>query len=56
MLKMLISRLWVVGLIHNQGFLDHQVSGISMNVGIRIFSIVGGLGFEHSRCRSRWMS
>lgn len=50
---MLIRRLWDVGLVHTQGLLDSQVSGISMKVGIRIFNIVGDLNFVHSRCHSR---
>ncbi len=49
---MLISRLWAVGLIHTQDFLEYQVSGINIIVGIRIFSIVGGLGFVRSHFRS----
>ena len=49
---MLISRLWAVGLIHTHGFLEYQVSGINIIVGIRIFSIVGGLGFVRNRFHS----
>ena len=49
---MLISRLWAVGLIHTHGFLEYQVRGISIMVGIRIFSIVEGLGFVRSHFRS----
>lgn len=50
---MLIRRLCDVGLIHTHGLLESQVSGISMKVGIRIFNIVGGLNFVHSRYHSR---
>lgn len=52
MLKVPINRLYDVRLVHSHRFLDSQVSGINMNVGIRIFSIVGDLGFAHSRYHS----
>lgn len=45
-------RLCEVELSQIHGFLDSQVSGINMNVGIKIFNIVGGLGFVRNHCHS----
>lgn len=51
-----MRRLWprVSGQSHLAG--AAQAVGISISVGTRIFSIVGGLGFEVGRCRGfgRW--
>ena len=49
--SMLISRLWTVELIQIILFFENHVIGISIIVGIMIFSIVGGLGFVHSPFR-----
>lgn len=49
--SILISRLWVVTLIHIKFGFDSQVRGISIAVGMMIFNIVGGLDFEHSLVR-----
>lgn len=45
----MITRLWVVVLIQIMLFFDNHVKGISIIVGIMIFSIVGGLGFVRGR-------
>jgi len=51
--SILISRLWAVELIQIILFFENHVMGISMIVGIIIFSIVKGLGFVHSPFRMR---
>lgn len=53
---MAIIRLYEVVLTHSQGFFENQVSGINIIVGIKIFSIVGDLNFEHSHSHRyvRW--
>lgn len=46
----LIRRLCIVALIQIMLFLDHHTVGISIIVGIIVFSIVGGLGFGRNLC------
>lgn len=41
----------MVALTHIQDFLEHQVSGINIRVGIKIFSIVVSLGCGYGRFR-----
>lgn len=50
----LISRLYTVGLIHTRVRFDSQTRGISITVGIMVFSIAGGLGFGRDLRRSCW--
>lgn len=49
-LTRVIIRLWVVVLIQIMLFFDSHVRGMSITVGIIIFSIVRGLGFVRGRC------
>lgn len=51
-----ISRLWAVVVVHNHAFGVSHVVGNSMSVGIKIFNIVGGLGFggDLSRGCGQW--
>lgn len=46
----LIRRLCIVALIQIMLFLDHHTVGISIIVGIIVFSIVEGLGFGRNLC------
>lgn len=48
-LTRVIIRLWVVVLIQIMLFFDNHVRGMSITVGIIIFSIVRGLGFVRGR-------